>query len=194
MSLSTNIFADSPITSTNFYVAYTDNKLIEKAAESDGLLTKEYCKYLYNKKNDIASRLALINALSWDFEGKSNFQIYLDYLINKKKKITATTYRIKCNANQLICLAYLKAMDDYFDVDEALELAELAIYKDKNSYSIHIIHGLIKAQSEFDNSWCNLFKATDKVRKNTHLTIDMKSEAINIIFEYMDLYADECDD
>ncbi|MBN2892467.1 MAG: hypothetical protein JXL97_11415 [Bacteroidales bacterium] len=185
-------FADSPITSTFFSKAYLDVEIVEFASQSDGILDKKMCKYLSDKKVNIDYKLAMINALSWDFDGKNNFDIYLSYIIKKNKKITENNYKNKCNADQLICLAYLKALDNYFQVDEALEIAKLAAYKNKDSYSVQIIFGLIKAQYIFDYNWCEVYKATNEVRQNENLKKDMREEAISIIFEYMDLYKDEC--
>lgn len=184
--------ADSPITSTDFHTEYLDVKMVEYAAKSDGVLDKNMCKFLNKKNVPIAHKVALINALSWDFDGKDNFSIYLDYVLEKSKKIKESNYMSKCSAEQLICLAYLKAMDNYFDVEDALFLAEKAIYKNETSYTIHIIHGLIKGQHEFDYNWCNVYKATDNVRQNEGLRMDMRESAIKIIFEYMDLYGEEC--
>ncbi len=184
-------YADSPITSTDFYKAYTDVVMVQKATNSNGKLTVEFCEYLNNKNVSIDKRIALINALSWDIDGKNNYKIYFNYLNNNVKKIKTKNYLRKCSTEQLICLAYLKAMDDYFNVDEAYLIADAAIKKNKSSsFSIAIIYGLIKAQYLFNNNkdWEDVYKATDDVRKNRTLQQDMKPQAIKIIFDYMDLY------
>ncbi len=182
--------ADSPLTSTSFHTAYLDIKIVKYAYESDGLLDKKMCKFLNKKRAPIDQKVALINALSWKFEGKNNFPIYLDYIKSKNKRINNSNYMSKCSAEQLICLAYLKALDDYFEVSEALALAKKAIEKNKKSYTIHIIHGLIKGQFEFDNDFSNVYLATNNVRQNENLKKDMRQDAIKIIFDYMDLYKD----
>ena len=76
----------------------------------------------------------------------------------------------------------LKLYDDSFK----------AVKKNKASYTINIICGLIEAQNNFKGDWCLVWKSTDKVRKNTRLKIDLADAAIKNIFEYMDLYKDEC--
>jgi hypothetical protein len=91
-------------------------------------------------------------------------------------------------------MAYLKAMDNYFEVDEAIVYAEKAVSKNPKSFTYNIICALIKAQKAMDGDWCMVFKITDRVRKDKSLQMDMKQEAFNIIFEYMDLYQDDCDD
>jgi alkylation response protein AidB-like acyl-CoA dehydrogenase len=79
-----------------------------------------------------------------------------------------------------------------FVVDEAVELANLAIKRNPGSYTYNIITALIKAQLAFDFNWCDVFRYTDNVRNDKRLEIDMNAQAIDIIFEYMDLYEETC--
>jgi phenylalanine-4-hydroxylase len=102
-------------------------------------------------------------------------------------------FKKKGTAEQLICYAYLKALDNYNDVEEAMAYAQIAIKKDKKaSYTINIICGLIEAQYYFNGNWCMVWKSTNKVRNNKKLNVDLAPEAIKNIFEYMDLYKDQC--
>ena len=55
-------FADSPLTSTDFYRAYLDVPIVKKAAENPNKLTKEMMEYLYDK-NPLDIRIALVNAV-----------------------------------------------------------------------------------------------------------------------------------
>ena len=61
-----------------------------------------------------------------------------------------------------------------------------------NNAHLYAQQGLIEAQNNFKGDWCLVWKSTDKVRKNTRLKIDLADAAIKNIFEYMDLYKDEC--
>ncbi|MPM79844.1 hypothetical protein SDC9_126886 [bioreactor metagenome] len=178
--------ADSPLTSTDFYKAYEASPQVTAALQSKGVLTKDIMKFLNSKKNSIALKMAVINAVGWSFDGHNNYTLYKNYLGSKMG-----TGELK--AANLLCLAYLKALDNYFDCNEALKIADEALSLNPNSYTFNIIHGLIKAQVLFDSSWCDLWKSTDAVRKNENLKKDMNDEAIRIIFEYMDLYQSECD-
>ena len=187
------LYADSPLTSTDFWKAYSQNEKVQKARQYNGMLSDECFGLLDNNSIAIDIRLAVINALGWDFNGKSNFDFFLNYLIKKHRRITKRNYKKRCSADELICLAYIKAMDNYFMVDDALSLAKLAIKKDRtNSFSIHIIYGLIKAQYYFNSNWCKTFMATDDVRNDKKLVQDMKPQAVKIIFNYMDLYKSDC--
>ena len=185
--ISQNLFADSPLTSTDISKAYKDSKIVQLASRSDGKLNDELLNYLFDSKNPIELKIALINELGWDFDGKNNATVFYEYLRkNNLKDIN------EANADILICFAYLKALDNYFDVEEAIIYAKKAKSKNEKSYTINIICALIEAQKAMDSDWCEVYNLTNNVRINELLIKDMKEEAVNIIFEYMDLYQDDC--
>jgi len=184
--------ADSPITSTDISSSYQDVAIVQTAASAQGALTDELMAYLADESNPIDVKMAVINQLGWDFDGKSNADVYLNYLIMTKKMGSEAKLKKKGTAHQLICMAYFKAMDNYFDVKDAVVYAELAAKKNKKSYSIQLVAAIIKAQKVFDADWCAVYKLTDAVRTNSSLTMDMRKEASDAVFEYMDLYRDSC--
>ena len=53
-------YADSPLTSTDFYKAYLDVPIVKKAADNPNKLTKEMMEYLYDDKNPLDIRIALL--------------------------------------------------------------------------------------------------------------------------------------
>ncbi|ASS49899.1 MAG: hypothetical protein A3D31_09985 [Candidatus Fluviicola riflensis] len=184
--------ADSPLTSTDISSSYQDVAIVQTAGTTEGVLTDELMVYLANESNPIDVKMAVINQLSWNFDGKTNAVNYMAYLLKTKNYGTEAKLKKKGTAHDLICMAYLKAMDDYFDVKAAIVYADLAAKKNKKSYTIQLIAGMIKAQQAMDSDWCAVFKLTDAVRNNAGLTVDMRQEAINKVFEYMDLYRDSC--
>ncbi len=186
------ILADSPITSTYFYEYYSDSEIVKDASENNGVLTKKMCKYLKNKNVKIAYKLALINALSWDINGKNNFEIYLNFLTKRNIWINKKNYKKRLNANQLICLAYLKAMDNYFKVDQAYFLAQRAVEKKSKSLSINVIYAAIRGQYMFGQDWCEIYLSIKKVKENKDLNSDMKDAAFEQFYDYMSLYKSYC--
>ena len=180
-------FADSPLTSTPFYEAYQAEKIVQLALNAAGVITPKLMKYLSHPKKPIALKLALINALGWDVDGQHNAGIFYAYLKNKKKLNTLENH----NADLQICYAYLKAMDDYFDVEEALEYANRARSK-SSSYAVHLVASLIEAQQKMDSDWCGVYLASDQVRNNSELNLDFNPGASAIIYNYMERYADYC--
>lgn len=185
-------FADSPITSTDFATAYETEAIVQYAGTVNGILDKKLVKYLANNRNPIAVKLAVINKLSWNINGKANAALYLSYLTKKKKFNDESDLLKKGSAEDLICYAYLLAMDNYNDVSHAAEIADKAVQLNAKSYAISIVHALIKAQVYFDGDWCMVYKVCDKVRKNQALEKDFSNKALAIIFEYTDLYKEYC--
>lgn len=188
LSINSSLLADSPLTSTWFSEAYKNEKIMVTASEAKGILTNELMNYLNAKKNPIAVKMAIINQLSWDINGKDNATIFFNYLVLKHGYKSKEDFLKKGKDYQLLCMAYIKALDNYFDVNEAIEFAEQALVKNPKSYTFNIICALIKAQLAFDSDWCKVYSLTNDVRTNISLSNDMNEEAIKIIFEYMDLY------
>jgi phenylalanine-4-hydroxylase len=149
--------------------------------------------FLNGKSNPIYLKIAVINKLGWNINGKNEAEVFWQYLKKNNKFKSFEDFKKKGTAEQLICYAYLKALDNYNDVEEAMAYAQIAIKKDKKaSYTINIICGLIEAQYYFNGNWCMVWKSTNKVRNNKKLNVDLAPEAIKNIFEYMDLYKDQC--
>jgi len=184
--------ADSPLTSTEFSAAYQHEKVVAYASQTNGILTQEIIRYLLAKNKPVDVKMAVINQLGWKMDGKNNGDIFLAYLLEKKKYKDLEDFTENGKDFELLCFAYLKAMDNYFEVGEAFYYVQKAQYKNQNSYTFNIIYGLINAQREFDNDWCEVYQTTDRVRKDNSLKKDISDEAIGIIFEYMDLYAEYC--
>ena len=186
---SQNLFADSPITSTPFSQAYADSKIVQLASNTNGWLTIELMNYLNESMHPIELKIAIINELSWG-SMYNNVEPFYEYLKEKNNYKDIDDFLDNASAEILICMAYLKALDDYFDVDEAIVYAKKAKSKNSESYTINIISALIEAQKAMDSDWGEVYSFVNKVRMNQSLNRDMKQEAIDIIFEYMDLYKD----
>ena len=186
------VLADSPLTSTDISKAYQKEQIVQLAAATKGRLTPMLMDYLYEKKNPIEVKIAVINQLGWDTNGKNNSEIFFQYLSGKSGYKSTDDLLSNASADILICMAYLKALDNYFEVDEAIEWAITAKIKNKKSYTIQMIAALIEAQKAMDSDWCKVYQLANDVRINKALKKDMKDEAITLIFEYMELYKDEC--
>lgn len=191
LSLFKNSFADSPITSTPFSKAYRNEAIIILASNAHGKINTELMDYLLSK-NPIEIKVALINELGWEGEGKINANIFLGYVMSTKGYMTEDELQRKAKPEELLCIAYLKAMDNYFDVNKAIAYADLALSKNSRSYTFQLISSLIKAQAAMEHDWCAVYSLADRVRMNKDLRMDMKAEAYKIIFEYMDEYKNYC--
>jgi hypothetical protein len=135
--------------------------------------------------------MALINRLGWSIKGKNNAEIFLHHLKQQGLYGDRQTLLESDNSVLLISYAYLLAMDNYFDVSEALEIARRASVLQPESFTVSIIAGLIASQNCMNSGSDLVYENCDLVRRDTNLVHDMKPEAVEIIFEYMDLY-DPC--
>lgn len=190
--LANHSFADSPLTSTEFYKGYIDIAIIKEARKSGGNITEKQLQYLTNAKNPIAIKLALINSLGWDTKGKSNAPEYLDYLFEQKPHLNYKNFINKASAEELICYAYLRAMDDYFKVKSASVFARQAMRKAPTTYSIHLIGTLIQVQGLNQNNWCSVYTKINQVRTNKKLQLDFRAKSIKAVFSYTAGYKEYC--
>jgi hypothetical protein len=181
-------FADSPITSTTFYEVYLYNSMIDEAKHC-GYMSKENAKYLNNDSNPVEMKAALINALGWDESGKNNANLYSKYIYGKNWDELDLE---QMSAPQLMVLGYLVVMDDYFKPEVALPILEKALQKDKYSYTINVIHSLIKAQLVMNEDFCEVWKVYYNVNSNKNLLPDLTPQAKEIIYNYMLVYKSYC--
>ena len=182
--------ADSPITSTPFHEAYFDLAIIWDAWET-GVLDLRMAEYLSSPDVPIDAKVAVINALGWDIEGKHNAELYASYIaLNRGWSLYEVTDErlAELTDDELCCLGYLAVMDDYFHPENGLPLLELAHESKPESLTIRLVYGLAKAQAAFDEDWADIWPAVSNVYRGDELVIDMRPAAVDIIFEYMSLY------
>ena len=82
--ISVPTFADSPLTSTEFYKSYLDVSFVKEASQSKGIISKMMLEYLDDDKNPLDTKLAIINALRWNRKGNQNSKLFLNYVMKKK--------------------------------------------------------------------------------------------------------------
>jgi hypothetical protein len=192
--ISSKSYGDSPITSTAFYKAYKHLKIVSYAEEK-GIIDKKIAKKLLSDKVSIDVKAAIINALSWDINLKSNSQILMEYLGKEYKKDLNQLSLDELNADELFCLGYLLIMDNYFNTENPLALLKMALEKNPKSYTINIIYALTYSQALLDQfAWCRIWEVCSRVKNDIALTQDLNAEANALIFDYINLYEQSCSD
>lgn len=178
------VFADSPVTSTDFYNAYIDVNIV-KTAKEKGIIDQEIANYLHSSTNPIDVKAAVINALGWKCEGKSNAENYVKLIYsNDIDKLDVDSL----SGDEIFCISYMMALDDYFNVNKALSLMEKAYKKNNSSFTIAIVRSIVKGQDVMDDNWGMIWSNTENVLNDKALVKDMRQEAIDIIVGYMKLY------
>ena len=191
MAVRMTLLADSPLTSTEFNRPYSEEPAVIEAG--NGVLTPTLASFLADERNPIDLRMAVINRLGWNTEGTLNDFVFLEYLKENRGYKDLNDLMERGSADELLSMAYIRAMADYFDVTLAIQIAEKAVSKNPGSFTFNIILALIKAQTkltEFD--WCEVYNLTNRVREDSSLVQDMKPEAMTWIYGYMDGYKEYC--
>jgi hypothetical protein len=192
------VFADSPLTSSDFSKAYLDIPIVQEAFKSKGRITNEMMEYIDNDANPLDIKLAIINAIGWEHDGVEISKMFFMYVMKKKKYKTEfggefSAFKWNATRDELICFAYMKALDNYFDVVDAFEIAEEAVRKYPDSFAVNVIYNLIKAQglTEF-GEYCYASKLFMSLKDNPKLKMDMRKESLSYVFEYMTSVGENC--
>lgn len=195
--LSQFLFADSPITSTEFYKVYLDLNLVKRASTSNGKLSQEMLVFLGDENQKLEHKLALINAIGWDHKN-NNSKKFLNYIIHKKKYKGDFKYNDYVllmyygTPEEQICYAYLKAQEDYFNLSTAFEMANKAKMK-SNLFGVHFVFQLIKAQINFSiREHCQARKPFLELRDNKNLKDRLKENALPLLLEYVLTSTENC--
>ena len=186
-------WADSPLTSSDFAESYKDQPMVQMALklsdDSDTDIPVSMLNYLADKKSPVDVRLAVINAIGWNFNGKTSGQQLYEYLSTRYKAKTVDKLAKKLDAGTLAVYAYALAMSNYFEVQEAQDLAHKAVKKNKTkSFSVAFIASLIDAQVHLDGDWGMVYKVVNDVLHDGSLHLDMRQEAIDSVMEYIGEY------
>ena len=168
-----------------------DVKMVERA-HLEGVMGLEIAEFLTSPENSIDVKAAVINALSWKFDGKSNAELYAYYLALLYHVSVAELDTEFLSADEIFCLGYLTIMDDYFHPEKALFLLEEARDAMKDSFTVSIILALTSGQAVMEYDWCEVWRLTEEVLKNKELKHDLRPEAIKMIIDYMVLYKEYC--
>ena len=164
-----------------------------KRAHLEGVMGLEIAEFLSSPENPIDVKAAVINAISWKFEGKSNAELYAYYLALLYHLPVSELNTDFLGADETFCLGYLTAIDDYFHPEFAIPLLEEARKSINDSFTVSIISAVVKAQAAFDSDWCEVWREIKAVLENSALKQDLRPEATKIILDYMVLYKEFCD-
>ncbi len=186
-----SIKADSPLTSTYFASSYYEYAIVSKA-EVSRTVDDEVAAYLLDKNNPIDVKAAVINAIGWSYDGNGNAKKFREYLAAAHNTTTAQLNLSDLRSDELMCLGYLTGMDDYFQVDDAINMMQMAADKKKSSFTIHMLLAMLQAQKAMDTDFCKVWTLTSAVLNDTSLKRDIKTAAIQAVVDYMILYKSSC--
>jgi hypothetical protein len=197
-------FADSPLTSTEFYNVYLD---IEQVKNAKGVkLNENIFNFITDQYEPLDVRIAVINAMGWNIDGTDNGKIFIDLMAKKLNKLPEKLKISDFSSDELLCLGYMLSMDDYFTLSPAaktggevetsdpLTLVQKAALQKPGNFTVQLIASLVKAQGllSSDSEWGNIYLTVNKVI-SSDLEKNMRQEAIGIIMDYIGGYKEYID-
>ncbi|MBD3922344.1 hypothetical protein H8B09_26550 [Paenibacillus sp. PR3] len=174
-------YADSPLTSTDFYRAYEDIDAVEAAKK--GGMTKETAAFLSSEEQPIDEKAAVINAI---YAGGSEWKdrhYADDYAKLVFSKTLDALNPAELGGDDLFVLGYLNVMDHYLQVDNVAWLVK-AKQALPSSLTVSLIYAVAFSQMEFDCSW----EYVRQTLEDSNLQADLRPEAVDFITDYMKLY------
>ena len=183
LSLSVAGWADSPLTSTDFWTAYRDVPQV-RTAHDLRRLNNGLANYLLSKA-PLDKKAAVINALSWNYHGQQNAELFLESAALKYGKSTQDA-KYMLTADERFCWGYLMAMDNYFDVKTPLLTLRNARRQMPKSFTVAIVTELVEAQHNFAGQ--KLWQYVEPVFEDQVLKRDLRPQARKVIYDYMALY------
>jgi hypothetical protein len=182
--LLTQVWADSPLTSTTFWEAYQDVPEVAKANDLRRL-NSELGRFLLSSA-PLDQKAALINALSWNVELQQNAPLFQEQLA-QKYKCSESEVGAKLSPSEAFCMGYLVALDDYNHPNGSLSYLKKARKAYPASYTVAVVESLVVAQMNFKD-FKKMWVITNQVFQNKELKADMRPKGRKIIYDYMKLY------
>ncbi len=172
-------YADSPLTSTPFSKAYYNIAIVKEASERN-TITADMAAYLADGNNSIDVKAAIINALSWNVEGKNNTELYCQFIYGKAlKEMDAAAL----SGDQQFCIGYLLAMDDiYFESTQSMEYLRMARSNMSDSLTVTVVTFLVETMNVVSYDWPDQL---NQILADTSLNRDLSEDAITVITDYM---------
>ena len=191
-------YADSPLTSTDFYQAYLDVPIVKAAADNPNVLTEEMMDYLYDDANPLDVKMALVNAVGWNIDKRlSTIWDYQKYCINRvdrakygfeNKVITTQDLYAISSPDQMALFVYLYALADYFNMQPAYTVAEIAMQNPVGKQSFMLPMALVWAQIKLNLGQWDAIYPSVKMLFFDAPEKDMRPEAVKIIMDYIGGY------
>jgi len=190
-------YADSPLTSTDFYEAYLDVPVVAENVQSR--MNEEIYDILQSDEYEIDVKVAVINAMGWNFSGQNNASTYMEFYQAEAGPEISEISLDYMSGEELLLLAYMVSMDDYFSMSPieekgagvlgmtGVELAQAAAERVPDDFTVRLISALILSQDAMHNDWSEVFGIVDFVMKEA-LIRSMREEAIDNIMDYVGLY------
>lgn len=183
--------ADSPLTSIVFHTSAKEHPLVKLALSSSGRISPEITEYLIKAENPVGTKLCIINALGYKVSSTENSRAFLKAI--QEAKGVQSIYKLDNNgesAELMACYAYMMAMESYFDVKKAGEIANRAQRYAPDNFAVAFVAALIHAQNIQQDDFCEVYLSLNRLRKKQNN--NLPDEIFKVATDYTDLYFSYC--
>ncbi|MGO4817078.1 hypothetical protein [Flavobacterium sp. W22_SRS_FP1] len=191
--LNLNSYADSPLTSIDFWTIHTEDFTVRNAFRNQKM-DKSTIDFILDENNSLEIRLSVINAIGWKFNSDNKKSTALLKSIFKKYKVRSIDNLFDVNhINILTCYTYSLALDNYKNVDNIIQLSNKVSNLDPNNFYSKYISVLIESQKySLSFQWCNVDLVYRKLREDEYFKSDFGKKLYDITFDYIDAYDNDC--
>ncbi len=206
VSLTANpVKADSPLTSTDLTSGYENLSIVNQVKQTK-TMDKTVTDFLLSSAS-LDKKAAVINGLSWNYDGQNNGELFLQALMKKKRFQSIQDLKVKdLTAEEKFVYGYILAMDNYLSLSaltlnspesmlktSPLEYLSQAAFALPNDFTVHFIKSLVEAQLEFNYSWCAVYLSpTEVLQRFPENRRNLNPLAVSEAMEYMNGYRDYC--
>ncbi len=178
------------LTSTSLAIGYDD---LTSKYVADGLPVKSIeniFQFLENKDNAIGERLAVICAWGWSpyFTSQHRADEFFTYLCKKKRYKSLEIFAEKAPWDQVLCMAYLMALDNIDNMIMPIKLADQAVLRNPKSYAARFVDAMLSAHNSLKTDWGGVYTIMDGVRNLTNVDEDITKAVRDNVFAYSDSY------
>ena len=193
-------FADSPLTSTDIGLYYTDNDHVLAAAEVG--MTESVLYALLDTSTSYEDALAIINAIGWSLGDEGNPQVFIKATAEAKGLSLSQMEVDSLTARENFIIGYMLAMEHYLDLrtldiegplggQSPLDFLSRAHAQAPESYSVAMAYALVQAQAELGSDWCKVYRLIHST-DTAYESYDLRPEARQAILDYIASYKSAC--
>lgn len=188
-----NSYADSPLTSIDFWTIHTEDFTVQNAFRNQKM-DKSTIDFILDENNSLEIRLSVINAIGWKFKSNNKNSTALLKSILKKYRVNSIDNLLDVrHIDILTCYTYSLALDNYKNVDNIIQLSNRISNLDPNNFYSKYIFTLIKSQKySLSFQWCNVHLVFKELRNSEYFNSKYGKRLYDKTFEYIDIYDKDC--
>ncbi len=189
ISVSQMAWADSPLTSTSFYVNHENHPMVKEALKKN-LANEKILKFLKKSDEDLPTKLAVVCALGWGQNAAQNDSLIFNYFTK------GGSYE-ELTQDEKVVYIYAAALNHYMDVRDIFYLFGNVELANEQRESANLVFNIIYCQLLLDdmNKWCEIYTRTQDLKGFSDIVRDMDTETLNNgIYNYLDIYKDTCNE